>query len=435
MPLVGPVIQVRFGDRIELTDGSALILQSDTAGANYQLVDNGVPFAYEDLTVRNNFRYVYSVTAFDINSLQSGPASFESARVMKSVTPVRPAGNYVNTAVLEMAVYGRGVRLTDTTMPVLDPATGRFSKAMPPSDGWSLGLAAFVKEVVPGPGSFAVRLDSLTLGDPYGPGNACTSPVPGQYYATILTDADTMAVVIPLFQDCFSTERTGYVAFAALEIDPSLASRYGGTGTFSFEGQLSARIEGNYYTNSFGRGCVNGAPDFSFANTPQSGCDYNGARWFDGPSPQNNEVQPHPNACSSQNFTNTNTVTCFDNAGVLTGVENVFEAKAYQTTPNIWRDIEGALGGAVRSADYNVYWGTGGRIDSVIDISHNVVVPFDADRMGASWGILNASNTITFGAGINYDERAEVTISDASSRFGHSRRSRRESPVPTPCTP
>ena len=31
-----------------------------------------------------------------------------------------------------------------------------------------------------------------------------------------------------------------------------------------------------------------------------------------------------------------------------------------------------------RAADYNVYWGTAGKVDSVIDMTHNVPVPFDA---------------------------------------------------------
>ena len=44
-----------------------------------------------------------------------------------------------------------------------------------------------------------------------------------------------------------------------------------------------------------------------------------------------------------------------------------------------------------RAADYNVYWGEGGVIDSVIDVTHNVVVPFSAPMGHATWGILNPS--------------------------------------------
>jgi len=37
--------------------------------------------------VRNSFTYHYAVTAFDLNSVKSGPTSLESPRVTKSVIP------------------------------------------------------------------------------------------------------------------------------------------------------------------------------------------------------------------------------------------------------------------------------------------------------------------------------------------------------------
>ena len=43
---------------------------------------------------------------------------------------------------------------------------------------------------------------------------------------------------------------------------------------------------------------------------------------------------------------------------------------------NVWRDVEGCSGGAARAADFNVYWGAGGLVDSVIDVTHNLAVPF-----------------------------------------------------------
>jgi hypothetical protein len=82
---------------------------------------------------------------------------------------------------------------------------------------------------------------------------------------------------------------------------------------------------------------------------------------------------------------------------------------SYQTVNNFWRVIEGALAGAKRAADYNVYWGASGVIDSVIDVTHNVVVPFRADKAGATWGILNQSAAT--GAG-SFDLRAELTVTD-----------------------
>jgi hypothetical protein len=433
VPLVGNIIQVKLGDRTALGTGiidtipdistpapndsivvflpnAAQILKADTVPTGSatlgscapslcpQLVDNGVPFAYVDTEVRNNFRYFYSVTAFDINSFQSGPSNLESARVTKPVIPVRPAANYENTAQLDASVYGRDVRQGDTEVPALDPATGTFSKAMPASNGWTLALAAFVQQVIAAPGAISVKLDSMVLGSAY-------DNIANQYWVTVTTPGGATSLQIPIVQDQFNVEHSFSTSFTAITIDNALAARYGGSSQYTLAGQLDVVLEGNYYTSAFGRGCVNGAPGFAFANTPQAGCDYNGARWFDGPSPTNNETFAHPNGCSNNNNT-ANSVTCFTNAGSLTGVVNVFEAKSYHTTPNVWRQVEGLLGGAARGADYNVYWGAGGVIDSVIDVSNNVVVPFDTDfREGASWGVLNVNNTSTAGS---FDARTGV---------------------------
>ena len=88
IPLVGTIVQVRLGGRALLATGDAII----TGGADSiptgnasrgscgpsacpQLNDTGVPFVYTDVTPRNNFRYFYTVTAFDVNSFQSAGLS------------------------------------------------------------------------------------------------------------------------------------------------------------------------------------------------------------------------------------------------------------------------------------------------------------------------------------------------------------------------
>ena len=52
-----------------------------------ELGNTGVPFIFVDRGVRNSLRYFYAVTAFDVNSLVSGPSSLESARVTKAGHP------------------------------------------------------------------------------------------------------------------------------------------------------------------------------------------------------------------------------------------------------------------------------------------------------------------------------------------------------------
>jgi hypothetical protein len=78
----------------------------------------------------------------------------------------------------------------------------------------------------------------------------------------------------------------------------------------------------------------------------------------------------------------------YNNAGAVTGATTVHIPHSYQTQENFYRQVEGGLGGVQRAADFNVYWGAGGLIDSVIDVTHNVAVPF-APTIGSSFGVLN----------------------------------------------
>jgi hypothetical protein len=77
-----------------------------------------------------------------------------------------------------------------------------------------------------------------------------------------------------------------------------------------------------------------------------------------------------------------------------------------------WRGMDASLGGAVRAADFKVYWGNPGKIDSVIDVTHNVAVPFMPDSIGGGFGVLNVSGTSAAGSA---DGRPTVlTIDDFS---------------------
>ncbi|MGE3524398.1 MAG: hypothetical protein AB7I33_00590, partial [Gemmatimonadales bacterium] len=180
VPLVGPIVQVKLGERLELATGDAIILGSDTVtsgkgtsgsckpSACPDLSDTGVPFVYVDNTVRNSFRYFYTVTAFDINSFQSGPANIESSRITKPVVPRAPASNYDNVGQLtSVEITGRGTVLDPTApLPTIDATTGEFSGPFPPAASWTLGFGDFVASVLSQPGSFSARLDSIQLGSP-----------------------------------------------------------------------------------------------------------------------------------------------------------------------------------------------------------------------------------------------------------------------------
>jgi hypothetical protein len=59
--------------------------------------------------------------------------------------------------------------------------------------------------------------------------------------------------------------------------------------------------------------------------------------------------------------------------------------------------VEFALSTVFRAADMNVYWGAGGTIDSVIDVTHNVPIAF-SPTLGPTWGVLTTANTAADGA-------------------------------------
>jgi hypothetical protein len=404
--LAGPIIQVKRGDRTKLATGAALVLTADSAvtgggsGAP-ELHDTGVPFTFLDTGVRSNLRYFYSVTAFDINSIQSGPSSLESPRSTKSVTPVSQGSNTTVTGTVTRNVIGRSVAQDSvfTSIPSIDPATGRFSGPFPPADGGDLHFAGqFASQVVSAPGSLTAKLDSMDLGSAY-------DALPSTYYYTATTAVGSFQMVLPVVQDVFDAEAVANQFFTAVPADPNLASPFGGGVADTLRAEFVQRMPGVYYSNSPGRGCANDEAGFDQSN----GCDYNGARWFNGPSPANNETKADPNAGNRKNSATPAPIRSPNNAGELAGVVAIHQDIAYQTVQNLWRNVEGALAGAKRAADFNVYWGAGGVIDSVIDVTHDVPVPFRADKAGATWGILNQSAAT--GAG-SLDARAELTVTD-----------------------
>ncbi|MBW8772155.1 MAG: hypothetical protein JF590_02495, partial [Gemmatimonadetes bacterium] len=142
-----PFVQVRLGDRFLKATGQAFVTVADTAitgGASGrpELIDTGVPFVFLDHGVKNNLRYFYAVTAFDVNSIQSGPSSLESARITKSATPVAPGSNYDNKGTLTTGIFGRGVNMSGviTQAPRIDDSTGVFSGPARPATGAQLGF-------------------------------------------------------------------------------------------------------------------------------------------------------------------------------------------------------------------------------------------------------------------------------------------------------
>lgn len=409
--LVGTITQIVPGNRVLLANGQAQVLpgKMDTAfadinrgkiaaGVSTVLTNSGVPFVFVDHNVRNSLRYFYAVTAFDVNSVASGPSSLESARLTKAVTPTRTPNNVQGTTSAVTAVLDRnGAPLTNTTVPTIDPTTGKFSGPFPPANGATPGLAVLMSQVLGTPASFAVKLDSMKLGESgdLGTYGASPTPEPHVYYFTAkpgTTEASSFSV--PVVQTAggsgvgsSASDTTGVGFFgAAAPVDPATSAHFEAGSGFSLSGKLEQKLPSGSYLTGQGLGCANGDPGFT-----SGACSYNGARWFDGPSPVTNETKSDPNGGNSLAETVAPT-TDFNNAGQLTGVTVINEPHAYTMFDRSWRNVEWAMSGAARAADFNVHWGAGGTVDSVIDITHNVVVPFDT-IIRANWGILNTANT------------------------------------------
>lgn len=403
----GNLVQVRIGDRTLLASGDVINLTTDTAvtggGTGFPGLSNtGVPFVYVDDEPRNGLTYFYAVTAFDINSINSTGArntSLESARITKRAVPRTSASNYSNVATTQSGVFGRNGLLTDAAMPTIDPETGKFSKAMPPSNAVTVELAAFVKELLTEPGEVAFSLDSVRAVSFVGANSATF-----RYYYSVDTPLGTTKVTTQVTHNMLTGTSSTSGSFAALAADPTLAATYGAPpGDYGIGGSFSVDYPAGYYMATRSRGCVNHAAGFPSSTA----CAYNDVRWFEGA----NETVDNPNSSNPDRFNSGLDRLDFNNVGGgLTGVTTVFKPRAYDDYAFAWRDVEGVLYAGHGAADYKVYWGAGGTIDSVIDVTHDVEVPFDEDYLGATWGILNQAATQN--GATYFDQRPELTVTD-----------------------
>ena len=392
--LSGNVIQVKAGDRVQLANGDVINLTADTAvvggGVFPALLNTGVSFAYTDNGVRNGFTYHYAVTAFDLNSTKSGPSSLESTRITKTVSPRAGSGQEV-VGVLspqELLAANGTVLNTAAAHPTIDPATGKFSGPIPPTNGIQVGLAAFLPEVL-GNGNLIVTIDSITVGMQE------LDVLPGSgrdavYYMTGQGAGAPVHFLLPLqpaqgFAGSV-VDTSATAAFEATAIDSAKAARFGGDQSFSLFGQATLTIPGTFRLTDWGRADANAIP---------AGSARNGPRWWEGARGSNeNTDDPVGGVCTPAAGACSTTIKVPDiskTAGQIPGVL-IQGVHSYLSGPNSpGRIIEGATATVTRAADFHVVWGAAGVIDTVWDDTHGVAVPFDA-RVGASWGILNQAS-------------------------------------------
>ena len=400
--LVGPLVQVNYGGRDRLATGG-IVLNPGAADSALtrdgfpQLSNTGVPFIYTDTDVRNGVRYYYAVTAFDVNSLKSSPSSLESAKISKQIVVGAPAANYNNTATIQKGMFGRSGLLTDNAVPTIG-TDGKFSKKFPPSNSASVSLAAFAPQLLVGSGEVSITYDSSNV-----TAIAAGSSVTVREYYTIQSAAGASKVDRTVVKSGTSgAVQTITGTFDAIAPNGPLAAQYGGDATYKIPGAFSITTGGGaYWTGIAGRGCANASTGFRSGQ-----CYYNGPRWFIG----DQETKANPTTASpAVQLTGATTAASFGNAGELTGVVAAHHPDAYGYINGVnWRDFELYKSPFVTAADYRLYWGAAGKVDSVVDLTHNTRVPFNT-RMVNSWGVLNGSDVSAVGS---QDKRAELTATD-----------------------
>jgi hypothetical protein len=382
----GAVIQVPRGGRVELADGSVFVIKADTAligGASGLpgLTNSGVPFAYVDRGVRNSLTYFYAVTAFDVNSVASGPTSLESAPIARAVTPRAPATNAV-AASLSRSVTGdddQPLNL-EAPWPVIDTATGTFSGNVPPTNSGVFDFLAAVLEALP-PGDIQLQIDSVSPGFQGGFGT------PPDFFASLSAGGFAVSRSVSIPQPTFSGAAAAEYELSEplVPYDSALSQRMGLAFTDSTV-RMPILFTGHAIPFSHASPSVSvGSGRYGVAGYATSRYLAH-SRWFDegGSEPADPTITGH--ADSSHH------------AGSLTGVGRIWSPAAYRVDlAEISANFRGYAGAATAwyPADFVVTWGAGGTI-SVRDVTHNVTLPFTAAG-GSGWGFLTLTNVSATG--------------------------------------
>ncbi|HSM32109.1 MAG TPA: hypothetical protein VK854_15535, partial [Woeseiaceae bacterium] len=364
-----------------LIDGSAaysgdpiVAIDSDESGAKKPLENSGVPFVHVDTDVINNFTYFYAVSAFDVNSLASGPHSLRSARITQSVVPRADAPNITNAS-LDVDLSGDdGVPLNPSApVPALNSDDGTFAGPFPPTNAVELGFAPLVPRLL-NAFSLSATIDSivpLTVAD-------CTSAVDPfsaclRHYITTDRNGSLTETVVDVYNPWWSAfgesvPQVVQLVGAEVAFDQDALDAFG---IPSGSGSATAVVTYNEAINN--GGVVEGPQNRRF------GLQHGGSRWFSGA----NESVADPAANIR--------------VGSLPGVDTIWAPIGYTpiapgaTAPGGQTAFEKqcftrALGKMGRAADLEFTW-SGGSV-SVRDVVHNVDVPFKPSAQ-SSYGFLN----------------------------------------------
>src|SRR5262245_16598989 len=402
--LTGDVIQVPAGGRVQLADGSVLILHSDTAvsggGLGYPGLSNtGVTFVYVDLGVRNSFTYFYAVTAFDVNSLTSGPSSLESPRVTKSVTPRAPSGNASSTVVVNGVFGADGTQLDPTAQfPAINATNGTFSANMPPANTAALVLGSALSEALP-QGDISVTIDSATHGTADGIGTP-----PPTLYLTLSAAGNTVQQSLALPEPGFSaTGNTGWSFDQALvPYDAANAARFGINASFAADARMPVTFGDSVVPIL--RTSIGSALSIGRFGNGNAATQYLAhSRWF------------APGSAEPPNPTIVGAPDSAHNSGALPGVSAIWAPAAYRDdNVNVRFRNYGYAQTVWYPADFLVTWNADSSI-TVFDSTHHSPLPYAANG-GTGWGFINVAAFTAAGiTAANLDQGGDVVPTDINN--------------------
>jgi len=392
--LNGTIIQYPAGGRVrDAVTGAVIVTKADTVN----LANTGVPFVFVDNNVKNGITYRYQVTAFDVNSLKSGPQVLESPKQTQNAVP-RSSGLAGTAAQSSVQLRGATKALdTSAPYPTID-AQGKFSGPQPPTNGLTAGdlNLALGQAVQPGLVN-VVRIDSVI---PYSYG--------AEFYITTGTGNKTVIDVgeWDVVRSLSSTDTTGTRAadtqvltegIVKIPADTTLVSgQFTNAPVFAGSVPFELKVGPPQFNSAEADWAPNALTgSVFFAPTPPGSASAGGSRWFEGA----NESTADPTLDRLSH-------------GALTGVE-IGEFMAYATGIGaVGRRFHQATMTATRAADVQFKW-TNGQIASVTDVTHDVPVLFKPTPQ-ASYGFLQDYD----GNGrLNYDDVRHLKINDLFGGF------------------
>jgi hypothetical protein len=383
--LTGAVVQYPLGGVVRLADGTPLVVKADTAfqdlvnaGRAKSLSDTGVPYSWIDTSARNGIQYFYKVTAFDINSERSGPTSLESAGPSKFTTPRGPATS-IRDAKYTIGLFGRGSEPLSTVAPTIDPTTGVFSGPAGATELISPQMTAFAAQLLPA-GVSSMTIDSVkSIYNRYNRIGVVTYVSGGGSQSSVTFDDTEVTYTKDLPPIPVASDPTAQQALIAKGVDaPPLSGTISGTISIG--------------PTQFHSGDADWAPNYGSYWSDVPGDISGGSRWFTG----DNETMADPTLGR-------------DSWGDIPGYV-IFQPDRYNTStytsPLTGGNQSSAYArrfmvntmGVRRAADVKLYWGAAG-LDSVVDVTHDVLVP-RVEYIGAGYGFIgdsDADGVITYG--------------------------------------